>query len=159
MITYVWCLSALSMRTKRIVHTYVVGVFNPSDVSRVTLVWMRGPTNNFFILLVIPVYELSNINGILSVSHEKLFSSEWLYFVVNKVDKGKKFVRHGRRRWKRVKVVPNFHIKLFTTKYNHSDDNNFSWDTDGMPFILDNSYTGITSNIKNYLSALSFLQE
>ena len=37
---------------------------------------------------------------------------------------------------------------MFTKKANHSNDNNFSWDKDGMKFIVDNSATGIISNVK-----------
>jgi hypothetical protein len=44
--------------------------------------------------------------------------------------------------------MPTLHIKMFTTKANQSDENAFSWDTDGIPFVIDNSATGIISNVR-----------
>eukprot|EP00957_Ditylum_brightwellii_P171575 13062347-Ditylum_brightwellii.AAC.1 len=44
------------------------------------------------------------------------------------------FIRHGRK-------CPTLHIKLFTTHTN-PDENALSWDTDGVPFVIDNSATG-----------------
>ena len=38
-------------------------------------------------------------------------------------------------------------IIVFTTKTHHSDDNIFSWDTDEIPFIVNNPDTGIISNV------------
>ena len=69
--SYVWCLFALSVRTKRIVPTYFFEVFNYLSVFSVNIVGMRGPTNNLRTFLVIPVAELFTINGIPSVFHEK----------------------------------------------------------------------------------------
>ena len=58
------------------------------------------------------------------------------------------FVRHGHLRWKRLKLMTTLHIKLFITKTNHSYDNPLSWDMDGIPFIVDNSSTGIVRNVR-----------
>ena len=68
------------------------------------------------------------------------------YFI--KIDKRNMFVQHGRHRHKQVKVIPNLNIKLFTTKANYPEENTFSWDTDGIPFIVDNSATGIIRNVR-----------
>ena len=58
------------------------------------------------------------------------------YFI--KVDKIIFFVWHICCHQKRVKVMPTLHIIFFTTKANHSDNNPFSWDTEGILFIVDN---------------------
>ena len=58
-------------------RTYkVFEVLNPLSVSIINLVGMRGPTNNVFTLIIIPVAELSTINDIISVSQEKGLSLE-----------------------------------------------------------------------------------
>ena len=54
------------------------------------------------------------------------------------------FVRHGRKRshHKQCRLMPTMHVKIYAT----SDDPNeqsFSWDTDGMPFVIGNSATAI----------------
>ena len=80
--SYVWCLFELSVRTKRIVPTYFFEVLNPLAISRATHVVMIGGGNNLRTLIIIIVAELSTINVIPSVSHEKVLSFEWLDFVV-----------------------------------------------------------------------------
>ena len=52
------------------------------------------------------------------------------------------FVNHGRRHWKRHKHFPKLHIKVFAADTGEGDSA-FSWDTDGIPFIVDNSSTAI----------------
>ncbi|KAL7532041.1 hypothetical protein ACHAXR_004390 [Thalassiosira sp. AJA248-18] len=37
---------------------------------------------------------------------------------------------------------------MYATKTTASDENAFSWDTDGIPFVIDNSATGIISNVR-----------
>ena len=57
------------------------------------------------------------------------------------------FVQYGRRRRPKTKEIPSLHIKVFATKKD-SDENAFSWDSDGIPFVIDNSATGIISNVR-----------
>ena len=56
------------------------------------------------------------------------------------------FVRHGRRRGrhKRHNLMPTKHVKVFATA--NTNEESFSWDTDGMPFVIDNSATAIICN-------------
>ena len=56
------------------------------------------------------------------------------------------FIRRGRHRRKTQRVLPCLYIKVFTTDANPSESP-FSWDTDGIPFIIDNSVTAIISNV------------
>ena len=65
------------------------------------------------------------------------------------------FIRYNRKRIRLPKPLPTLHIKLFASKYMkaytskaQTDDNAFSWDTDGIPFIIDNSATGIITNVR-----------
>ena len=55
------------------------------------------------------------------------------------------FNRHGRRREKRRQQIPCLYIKVFASNANPSESP-FSWDTDGIPFIIDNSATSIIRN-------------
>ena len=57
------------------------------------------------------------------------------------------FVRFGRKRRHKSRQLPTLHIKMFTTHAN-PDENAFSWDTDGIPFVIDNSATGIICNVR-----------
>ena len=47
------------------------------------------------------------------------------------------FVNHGRRRRRQHTHFPKLHIKVFDADTGEGDSE-FSWDTDGIPFILDN---------------------
>ena len=53
------------------------------------------------------------------------------------------FVQHGRRlcRTKQQKELPTMHVKVFAT--NCPNEESFAWDTDGLPFVVDNSATSI----------------
>ena len=52
------------------------------------------------------------------------------------------FVNHGRRCQKRHKHFTKLHIKVFAADAGE-DDSSFSWETYGIPFIVDNSATAI----------------
>ena len=52
------------------------------------------------------------------------------------------FVNHGRRRQKRHKHFPKLHIKVFADDAGKGDSP-FSWYTNGILFIVDNSATAI----------------
>ena len=58
------------------------------------------------------------------------------------------FVQHGRqrRRPKQQKELPTMHVKVFATK--RPNEVYFAWDTDGLPFVVDNSATSIICNIR-----------
>ena len=62
------------------------------------------------------------------------------------------FNRHGRCRKKSRQQKPFLYIKLFTSNADPSESP-FSWDTDGIPFIIDNSATAIISNECKFLYA------
>ena len=62
------------------------------------------------------------------------------------------FNRHGRLCKKRRQQQPCLYIKVFTSNTNPSESP-FSWDTDGIPFIIDNSATAIISNERKLLQA------
>ena len=47
------------------------------------------------------------------------------------------------------KKTPNLYIKVFATDSDPSESP-FSWDTDGIPFIIDNSATAIISNERRF---------
>ena len=55
------------------------------------------------------------------------------------------FNRHGRRHKKRRQKQPCLYIKVFTSNTKPSESP-FSWDTDGIPFIIDKYATAIISN-------------
>ena len=57
------------------------------------------------------------------------------------------FINHGQRRRKRPKPLPQMYIKVCTTDADPPDEP-FSWDTDGISFIIDNSATAIISNMR-----------
>ena len=61
------------------------------------------------------------------------------------------FVRHGRRPRQRTRKMPTLYIRAFATSEENTDDNAFSWDTDGIPFVIDNSATGIICNVRKLL--------
>ena len=69
--------------------------------------------------------------------------------------KGRKNHRHQKRRQKRSRkqickkqrFLPEIHVKYFATS-NKSDDNAFSFDTDGISFVIDDSTTSITYNVQ-----------
>ena len=48
---------------------------------------------------------------------------------------------------KKQRVLPEIHVKYFVTR-NKKDDNVFSFDTDGIPFVIDNSATAIICNVR-----------
>ena len=52
------------------------------------------------------------------------------------------FVNHGRCRRKRHKHFTKLHSKVFAADAGEGNSA-FSWDTDGIPFIVDNSATAI----------------
>jgi len=56
-------------------------------------------------------------------------------------------VRHGRRRRKRTRNLPTLYIRAFATFEDSTDDNAISWDTDDIPFVIDNSATGIICSV------------
>ena len=58
------------------------------------------------------------------------------------------FVQHGRRccRPKQHKELPTMHVKDFATK--RPNEESFTWDTDGLPFVVDNSSTAIICNVR-----------
>ena len=48
-----------------------------------------------------------------------------------------------------IESKPTLFIRAFaTSSEENTDDNAFSWDTDGIPFVIDNSATGIICNIR-----------
>ena len=51
-------------------------------------------------------------------------------------------MRHGRRRCEKRRTAPTLYAREFATADDHSNDS-FSWDTDGIPFVIDNSVTAI----------------
>ena len=58
------------------------------------------------------------------------------------------FVRHGHRRCKRLPKTPTIYIQAYATATEHPDENAFSWDSDGIPFVIDNSATGNIYNVQ-----------
>ena len=58
------------------------------------------------------------------------------------------FIRHGHRRRKRITKMPTLYIRAFATASEHPDENAFSWDSDGIPFVIDNSATGNICNVR-----------
>jgi len=53
------------------------------------------------------------------------------------------------------RIYPSLHIKIYATVSQHKSSENFSFDTDGIPFIIDNSATGAICNDKSrFLSDL-----
>ena len=54
------------------------------------------------------------------------------------------FVNHARRRRKQHNQLPALHVNNFAT--DASGGRAFSWDTDRIPFVINNSVTAITSN-------------
>ena len=52
------------------------------------------------------------------------------------------FVNRGRRRWKWHTHFPKLHIRVFAADAGEGESP-FSWDTDGIPFIVDNAATSI----------------
>ena len=63
-----------------------------------------------------------------------------------KIDNRNIFVKFDRRRCHKTPPPPIIHIKLYTSNGNPSKTS-FLWDTDGIPFIVDNSATDIISNV------------
>ena len=55
------------------------------------------------------------------------------------------YTNQGQRRQQRHKTLPKMHIIAFAANANEGDSA-YSWDTDGIPFIIDNSATAIISN-------------
>ena len=49
--------------------------------------------------------------------------------------------------YKKQRVLPEIRVKAFVTS-DKNDDNVFSFDTDGIPFIIDNSDTTIFCNVR-----------
>ena len=74
----------------------------------------------------------------------RLWGRFTLQYISSKRDKCI-FVKHGRRRRKRHRKLPTLHIKLYATDTD-PNERTFSWDTDGIPFVVDNSATAIISN-------------
>ena len=54
------------------------------------------------------------------------------------------YTNQGQRRQQRHKTLPKMHIIAFAADVNEGDSA-YSWDTDGIPFIIDNSATAIIS--------------
>ncbi|KAL7526219.1 LOW QUALITY PROTEIN: hypothetical protein ACHAXR_003428, partial [Thalassiosira sp. AJA248-18] len=92
--------------------------------------------------LIFLVYSLMIFKGILRL-WLRLLSA---YFF--QIDARNIFVRYGCKRRRKPRPLPTLHIKMFATNANIPDDNAFSWDTDGIPFVVDNSTTGIISNVR-----------
>ena len=44
--------------------------------------------------------------------------------------------------------MPTLHIRAFVTASEHPDENSFSWDSDGIPFVIDNWATGNICNVQ-----------
>ena len=55
------------------------------------------------------------------------------------------YTNHSQRRQQQHKTLPKMHIIAFAADANEGDSA-YSWDTDGIPFIIDNSATAIISN-------------
>ena len=55
------------------------------------------------------------------------------------------FIQCGRRRQKVTQRQPTLYIKVYTT-VDTDNEESYSWDTDGIPFVIDNSATAIISN-------------
>ena len=55
------------------------------------------------------------------------------------------YTNHGQRRQQRHKTLPKMNIIAFSADANEGDSA-YSWDTDGIPLIIDNSATAIISN-------------
>ena len=91
--------------------------------------------------IIISIYSMIVTKGLLRLWYQLI--STRLF----KMDKRNKFVSHERRRRRKSRLMPTLHIKMFTTHTN-PDENAFSWDTDGIPFVIDNSATGIICNVR-----------
>ena len=61
------------------------------------------------------------------------------------------FAQHGRRRRKRNNPMPTLHIKNISIAV-RPDENPFSWDTDRITFVVDNSATAIIRNKRNFFT-------
>lgn len=92
--------------------------------------------------LIFLIYFLIVFKGLIRLWYQLL--TAYLF----KIDSRNIFVRYGRKCRRKRPSMPTLHIKMFTTKANQSDENAFSWDTDGIPFVIDNSATGIISNVR-----------
>ena len=51
-------------------------------------------------------------------------------------------MRHGRHCREKFRPMPTLYYREFATTDDHSKDS-FLWDTDGIPFVIDNSLTSI----------------
>ena len=91
--------------------------------------------------IIIGIYSTIIAKGLIRLWYQLL--SAYLF----KNDKRNIFVRYGRKRRCQSRLMPTLHIKMFTTHTN-PDENAFSWDTDGIPFVVDNSATGIICNVR-----------
>ena len=100
--------------------------------------------------LILLVYILPVIKGLISLWYRLITVHLFI------IDDRNIFVQFGRKRRRMRPPTPELHIKMFTTKginiYTTNgakpDENAFSWDTDGIPFVIDNSATGIISNVR-----------
>ena len=99
-----------------------------------------GPLKRMFALsLILFVYLFPVARGLLYLWVNKLTD-----YTVRKNDKNI-FISSFRRRRRRLKPLPELNIKLLATNAVPQEES-FSWDTDGIPFVIDNSATAIISN-------------
>ena len=54
-------------------------------------------------------------------------------------------MRHGIRHREKFIPIPNLYARAFSTSDYHNEDS-FLWDTDVIPFVIDNSATSIISS-------------
>ena len=110
------------------------------------LKWLPEPPDGITksllsLTIIISIYSMIVIKGLICLWYQLI--SARLF----KIDTRNIFVSHGRRRRRKSRLIPTLHIKMFTTHTN-PDENAFSWDTDGIPFVIDNSATGIICNVR-----------
>ena len=75
----------------------------------------------------------------------------WTELIFSRIilsDDRNEFICHGRRGKKRRQNQRCLYIKVFTSDVNPSESP-FSWDTDGISFVIDNSATALISNERN----------
>ena len=113
---------------------------------------------------ILLVYSYATVRGIYYLTKQKIGSifrkSKQTILVPGQTGKKRRQnrsqsrakLRHLRPNQKSTSEPPNYphlHIKIFATNKDSTSPENFSFDTDGLPFIIDNSATGAICNEKS----------